>query len=443
MLFTNPQTSADLLQNNGNVFVQKSQLGGGSPMIRGFATNRLLITVDGIRMNNAIFRGGNIQNVLSIDPLAVKSTEIIFGPGSLIYGSDAIGGTMNFFTLDPVFSTTEELYFKGTALTRYASANNEKTVHTDVNFGFKKWAFVTSISYSDFDDLKMGKYGPDEYLRPEYVQTVGGVDTTVENNDPRVQKPTAYDQVSVLQKIKYKPNESWNYTAGLYYSTTSDYSRYDRLTRYEGEDLRHAEWYYGPQRWFMGNFQINHKAENTFYNEFKFTNAYQYFEESRNDRDFQDISLFTTREKVNAFSSNLDFEKKFNDRYKLFYGLEYVYNRVNSEGSELNTETGTRTTTASRYPDGSSWQSAAAYASLEFKPADAVTVSSGLRYNHTFIYADFTENNQFYNFPFTEESVNTGALTGTVGISWQANKTFQWKLHFSTAFRAPQYRRYR
>jgi hemoglobin/transferrin/lactoferrin receptor protein len=53
--FANPQTSADLLENSGNVFIQKSQLGGGSPMIRGFSTNRLLITVDGVRMNNAIF----------------------------------------------------------------------------------------------------------------------------------------------------------------------------------------------------------------------------------------------------------------------------------------------------------------------------------------------------------------------------------------------------
>ena len=57
--FDNPQTSADLLENSGNVYIQKSQLGGGSPMIRGFSTNRLLITVDGVRMNNAIFRGGN------------------------------------------------------------------------------------------------------------------------------------------------------------------------------------------------------------------------------------------------------------------------------------------------------------------------------------------------------------------------------------------------
>ena len=77
--FSNPQTSADLLSNTGRVFVQKSQLGGGSPMIRGFSTNRLLITVDGVRLNNAIFRSGNVQNVLSINPFNVEKTEVILG----------------------------------------------------------------------------------------------------------------------------------------------------------------------------------------------------------------------------------------------------------------------------------------------------------------------------------------------------------------------------
>ena len=62
--YASPQTAADLLEKSGKIFVQKSQLGGGSPMIRGFSTNRLLISVDGVRMNNAIFRGGNIQNII-------------------------------------------------------------------------------------------------------------------------------------------------------------------------------------------------------------------------------------------------------------------------------------------------------------------------------------------------------------------------------------------
>ena len=83
---TQPQTAADLLQNTGAVFVQKSQLGGGSPMIRGFATNRVLITVDGIRMNNAIFRGGNIQNVISIDPFTLDRAEILYGPRNSNFG---------------------------------------------------------------------------------------------------------------------------------------------------------------------------------------------------------------------------------------------------------------------------------------------------------------------------------------------------------------------
>ena len=60
----NQSSTADVLANSGNVMVQKSQLGGGSPIIRGFETNKVLIVVDGIRMNNAIYRGGHLQNVI-------------------------------------------------------------------------------------------------------------------------------------------------------------------------------------------------------------------------------------------------------------------------------------------------------------------------------------------------------------------------------------------
>ena len=86
VLLNSPQTSADLLESTGQVFVQKSQLGGGSPMIRGFATNRVLISIDGVRMNTAIFRSGNLQNVINIDPLAIEKSEVILGPGSMVYG---------------------------------------------------------------------------------------------------------------------------------------------------------------------------------------------------------------------------------------------------------------------------------------------------------------------------------------------------------------------
>ncbi|MEA3451254.1 MAG: TonB-dependent receptor plug domain-containing protein, partial [Bacteroidota bacterium] len=155
--FTNPQTTADLLGSNGHVFIQKSQLGGGSPMIRGFSANRVLIIVDGIRMNNAIYRSGNLQNVISVDPNSLEQAEIVLGPGSVIYGSDALGGVMDFHITKPVFSNNDKNFlFKANVLGRYSSANNENTVHLDLNFGFKKIAFYTSYSYSRFEDLKMG-----------------------------------------------------------------------------------------------------------------------------------------------------------------------------------------------------------------------------------------------------------------------------------------------
>ena len=67
------------------MYIQKSQLGGGSPMIRGFSTNRLLITVDGVRMNNATFRGGNIQNVISIDPFTISNSQASLVTASLFF----------------------------------------------------------------------------------------------------------------------------------------------------------------------------------------------------------------------------------------------------------------------------------------------------------------------------------------------------------------------
>ena len=436
--FSNPQTSADLLENTGNIYVQKSQLGGGSPMIRGFSTNRLLITVDGVRMNNAIFRGGNLQNVISIDPFSIQNTEVNLGAGSVVYGSDAIGGVMSFYTKKPQLSYSDSLFFKANAVARYATANSEKTGHLDLNFGLKKWAFLTSVSYTDFDDLRMGAHGPDEYIRPEYVETINGEDLIVANDESLVQKPTGYDQINLLQKIKFQPEDNQSFDLGLYYTETSEYSRYDRLIRYRGDDLRSAEWNYGPQRWFMANLQYTKLSSNSsFYDKIQTNVAFQNFQESRIDRDFQSVERNTTEESVNAISFNLDLEKQLGSKTELFYGVEYVYNKIKSEGNTYNIETNETANAVSRYPDGSDWQSMAAYTSLKYKPNPKFVFQTGVRYNHIISNADFTENNQFLNLPFNESKINAGAFTGTAGISWIPNETIQWKLNASSAFRAP------
>ncbi len=434
--FQNPQTAADLLTISGKVYVQKSQQGGGSPMIRGFSTNRLLYAVDGVRMNTAIFRGGNLQNVISIDPFATEQAEVVFGPGSVIYGSDAIGGVMSFQTLIPELSLTDKPLVVGKALMRYSSANNEKTAHFDVNVGWKKWAFVTSISSWDYDHLRQGSHGPDDYIKPIHVQRQDRTDVIITQDDPLLQIPSAYSQINVMQKVRFKPNEDLNFEYAFHYSETSPYGRYDRNNRYRNGTLRYAEWNYGPQKWMMNNLSFNYAGNNAAFDEVTLRLALQSFEESRIDRSLNRDDRTTNTENVDAYSVNLDFTKSLSKRMKLFYGGEYILNDVKSTGKITDISTGEESLAGSRYPNAT-WTSMAAYVNSEFKVSDKFTALAGMRYNEFAIDADFSSNVDFYPLPFTKAELNNGSLTGSIGAVYRPASSWVISTNFGTAFRSP------
>ncbi len=432
----NPQTAADLLGTSGEVFIQKSQQGGGSPMIRGFSTNRLLYTVDGVRMNTAIYRSGNIQNVISLDPFAIENTEVFFGPGSIIYGSDAIGGVMSFTTLNPKFSETDEPLVTGNATVRYSSANNEKTGHFDVSAGWKKWAFTSSVSSWDYGDLLMGSHGPDDYLKPFYVQRVDSVDRVFVNENPQLQNPTAYAQINFLQKIGFKPNENWDFQYAYHFSETSPYSRYDRLIETSSDGLpASAVWNYGPQKWMMNYLSVTHRAKSKLYDQFNFRFALQDFEESRIDRRFNNIRLRTQIEEVAAVSLNTDFAKKI-ENHQFFYGLEYVHNDVVSTGVAENIKTGHPINVPDRYP-ASTWQSFGAYVNYQYRFSGKTLMQAGLRYSLFAIDADFSDLLEFYPFDYNIAKVNNDALTGSIGVVYKPTEEWTVSADASTGFRAP------
>lgn len=435
VILLNPQTAADLLGSSGKVFIQKSQQGGGSPMIRGFATNRLLYSIDGVRMNTAIFRGGNIQNVISLDPFATEKTEVLFGPGSVVYGSDAIGGVMSFQTLTPQFSSKDKSFVSGSALMRYSSANNEKSGHFDANIGWRKWATVTSISSNDFGDLRMGSHGPSEYLRPFYVQRQNGVDVVVTNDNPLVQRPTAYSQINLMQKVRFAPNEKWDFQYGFHFSETSEYSRYDRHIRYNSAGLpRYGEFSYGPQKWIMNNLAITNTSKSKLFDELSVRLAHQFFEESRISRNINNPNRETRIEKVNAYSLNTDFSKATSTKNKLFYGLEYILNDVNSTGINEDIVAETSEVGPARYPQ-STWQSYAVYVNDQYKFSEKMLLQAGLRYNQFVLDAQF--DNTFYPFPFTEANLNNGALTGSLGVVFKPTNQWVISSNVATAFRSP------
>ncbi|MEQ8304136.1 MAG: TonB-dependent receptor [Cyclobacteriaceae bacterium] len=434
--FQNPQTAADLLGISNQVFIQKSQLGGGSPMIRGFSTNRVLLVIDGVRMNNAIFRSGNVQNVISLDPNAIEDSEVVFGPGSVIYGSDAIGGVMDFHTLKPKLSSSKKLEFSGSGFTRYASANNEKTGHIDLNFGTSKWAFLTSLTYGDYDDLTMGSNGPQKYTRPTFQIFENGSDVEIVNPKPNEQVSSGYNQFNVMQKVLFKPSEAWDVGYGFHYSKTSNYARYDRLilTNDEGS-LANGDWYYGPQEWQMHALTTRYNPGIKLIDHLKFTVAYQEFGESRHTRGFGETNRTNRFEKVEAISINLDLEKNTKNGLALFYGIESVTNNVSSTAFSNDIVSGQMAMASTRYPDGSDWRSYAAYFSIKTPLARRWLLTASARINQVITSAKYDLT--FYDFPFTEVNLNNRGGNGSIGIIY--NPVPSWKLYAnaSSGFRAP------
>lgn len=430
----NPQTTADLLGLSGRVFVQKSQQAGGSPMIRGFATNRLLYAVDGVRMNTAIFRAGNIQNVISLDPYAIESTEVFFGPGSVIYGSDAIGGVMSFQTLVPRFSLTGDPLISGEATVRGSSANGEKTGHFHVNAGWNKWAFVSSISAFDFGHLRQGSHGPNDYVKPFYVQRQNAVDTVIMQDDPLLQIPSAYSQVNLMQKVRFMPSEAWDLQFGFHYSETSSYGRYDRHCRLRAGLPRSAEWNYGPQKWMMNNLSLAHTGGTALYDRLTVRLAQQSFEESRIDRNLNNALRRIRVEEVEAYSVNADLTKALGRKHTLFYGAEFVLDDIVSTGTDENIVARTSVPGPSRYPHAT-WSSLAAYVSDQVRLSDRWLLQAGLRYNQYRLDAHF--DTTFYPFPFTEAFLNKGALTGSLGAVFRPSPSWALSANVATAFRSP------
>ena len=438
--FTNPMTSADLLERGGYVYIQKSQLGGGSPMIRGLSTNRLVLSVDGVRLNNAIFRSGNIHNVISISPMNIENTEVIMGSASVLYGSDAIGGVMNFYTKKAKLSNDLNPNIQININSRYSSASNEKMYHIDFNYGLEKIAFLSSFSKSDFDDLTMGIHGPSEYLRPNYVaQNSAGDDVLLTNSKPRVQRNTGYSQTNFMQKVLYEPNENLSIDIGIHFSKTGNIPRYDRLIRTnENEGLYYSEWYYGPQEWLLINSQLTYIPKETkFYDELKFGSSFQKFSESRNSRRFSNGFLKSREEELDIFSLNLDFFKKISENSNITYGLQMIENKVGSFAKSINISDLSETPISTRYPDNSSLKSMGLYINYKTKIIEDVFFQSGVRYSLTELKSDLSQNNIYYDFIYENTTLENGAFVGGIGLSWVRNIYNNWKFNINTAFRSP------
>ncbi len=447
---TTPQTSADMLSNIPGVKVQKTQFGGGSPVLRGMEANRVLLVVDGVRMNNAIYRKGHIQNSITVSPNILDRTEVIFGPSSVIYGSDALGGVIHYFTRKPYVN--EKTQINTDILSRYSTVNNEVTLEGGMEFQFKKWASFTALSYSTFGDLKMGKFrkhGFEEWGKQFYYSN--NTDTyynpdPIENSNPEIQRNSGFNQLDFLQKVFIPLSKKAELMFNVQYSTSSNIPRFDKLTELDDDGkLKYAEWHYGPQDRFLLSAQLEITPNTSWMDQGTITLAYQDINESRIERKFDNLDRSSQFENVKVYSINGDFTVPLKKERNLGYGLEMSYNYVKStsKGEVLdvngNDIIGISDTyfVQPRYPDGGSdYLSSAAYIDYRQDLSKKSTLNTGIRLTNTILNAKWIDTT-YITLPDSDIHLKNTSVTLTVGYVYKPNINWQINSVFSSGFRSP------
>ncbi len=441
--FLDQPSTGDVLQNSGTLFLQKSQAGGGSPVVRGFEASRVLLVVDGVRMNNAIYRSGHLQDIMTVDANSLERIEVISGPASVAYGSDALGGVVHMMTRQVEFRDSAGLSVGGGAFMRYASANTERTMHADLSLAAKRLSSFTSITASDFGDLRQGRVRDGRYpgfgLRLFNVERRDNVDVVVPNPDPDVQLGTAYRQLDVIEKLRLRSGARTVHQLNLQLSTSSDLPRYDRLSEYTLDSIgaivpMQAEWYYGPQQRIFAAYTLE-LANRSFFDEAKITPSFQHVEQSRHTRGFGGSRLASRWEQVDVVAINADFEKR-SGKHEVRYGVEAFHNTVGSRAQRRNRDTGELTYLTTRYPNGgSTFTGLAAYATHTIEVNERWVLSDGLRYNHVALNAIFADDIDF-QFLNGEVQQRNGAFNWRVGAVYRPTKYWRVTALVNTGFRA-------
>ncbi|HES60020.1 MAG TPA: TonB-dependent receptor, partial [Caldithrix sp.] len=411
------KTSAEALREENGLFVQKTNHGGGSAIIRGLSSNQILILVDGIRLNNSLYRLGNHQYLTTVDNNNIEQIEIVRGPTSTLYGSDAMGGTINLRTRVPEFSSSDfESNFS--LLSRYASADDEKTISLRSGLGIDKFSFSAGFSYKDYDDMRRGRNS--DYKRIE------------NSTDGIMQSPNAYTAYDFDSKLTYKITEQSSLIAAYQLANQDKVPRYDK---YENDD--YYVWQYHPQKRQLGYLKYQQSFNSHYIHSFNTTVSFNKQIEGRQTQRHMNSDL--QKEKDEAQTLGLTFEAKSILRKHVFiYGTEIYLDKVQSEHFDYDAISGVRTkSTTSRYPDGAKYNSYGFYLQDEYTLFKNLTTTLGGRFSYfdtqfKLIGMDSTlfSNNNSYDQSFS-------SLTFSLGAVYRMTDYFHINLNFGQAFRAP------
>lgn len=388
----------------GGVFVQETNMGGGAPILRGVIGERVLIVVDGVRLNDSTTRLGPNQSLNTIDPAIVERVEIVRGPAAVLYGSDAVGGAI-------LIWTKRRLPHDGEKALRYGV----DTLYQSVNDGARGSAWT---SWSGERDALFVEGSLEQWNELESAD---------EEQDFTGYQANGFFGSYVRELDRYR---LLRVTARLH--RDFDVPRTDRLVKGYGQSqpsnavfnfsLQEQEAYFAElvdteRRPWADRMQARVFVKN--------------YTEEREIRATGSNTLRDERDVVLGYGFGVDFHKELGSEHRLTYGIDFDRDEVTSERFDTNIVTQITTENAGAFADNSKFWTLGVFAQDEIRSFEPFDVTIGVRYSRSeFGFTPFNSANP-------HEEGNFDAFAGSIAVARDLGEHWRVTGTLSQAFRAP------
>ena len=385
----------DLFLGNSSIYIQKTNYGGGSPIIRGMIGNRVLILIDGVKVNNSIFRYGPNQYLNSINPHIIERVEVINGPGSVMYGSDALGGVINIITKSNLRENKIESY------SRYSTGDNGFYQNISLGDNFNQVSLLFSGSYKKTKDVNSG--GKDN-----------------------IQKPSGYNEYSLFFKAGYQIDQQNKVNFNYQKNCSFDVPRTDRYAA--GNDIKYL---FNPQLRESYILNYNFDINDSFLNSIKTSLFF-----IRNHEGRENISVKSPTNQINdldvvntyGFTNNVSLV--WSNNFNSIIGIDYYNDNIYSTRYSTNLLTGVKKIQKPQFADSSETNILGLFLENYYNYS-RFTFSLGGRFSYNKISAELGE--PFYNFISSKYnlSFNAGVLYKLI------ENNLNLVVNFSQGYRTP------
>ncbi len=396
---SSPNT-ADAIREVPGVLVQKTTAGHGAPIIRGQIGKNVLLLYNGIRLNKPTFRFGANQymNTISVEDLA--RIEVNKGPGSVMYGSDAMGGVINMISPEHDFGGQGNQTSSSLAL-RYSSADQSQVAHAGLGKNFGRFSLLVGITGKKIGDLQAG-------------ENIGE------------QIPTGYTENNSNIRLGIKISNSTILDFDLLAVRQHEVPRYDKYVTDE-----YQKYIYDPQNRYLSAMTIRSNPQKiNWISSIQWNFSYQLEEEGKIQQKTGQDAIVKNQNDLTSWGSYLQINSIWRSRHIFTYGYEIYHHKISS--SQTRKLNGVIEPRRGNFPDGSTYRSIGLFVNDNITLNAKFDFNIGLRWSQIHLSALLGQ-------PFGDFDDNYSDVTGTFGLSFKAYSWLNVIGRYSKGFRAPNF----